>query len=229
MTAKILSLSDKQVDFIYSSQVKSRFGDVDLILGCGDLPYFYLEYAVSMLNVPLYYVRGNHSNLVEHTIVGPKTHPHGGIDLHRKVILEKGLIMAGVEGSLRYRQGPFQYTQSEMWLHVLRIVPRLIRNRARYGRYLDIFISHAPPWGIHDQPDLPHQGIKAFRWLLETFRPRYHFHGHIHVYRNDTQTVTNYQSMTVVNTYGFAETLLGPNDRDATSIVEENDSVIHSY
>jgi hypothetical protein len=229
MTAKILSLSDKQVDFIYSSQVKSRFGDVDLILGCGDLPYFYLEYAVSMLNVPLYYVRGNHSNLVEHTIVGPKTHPHGGIDLHRKVVLEKDLIMAGVEGSLRYRQGPFQYSQSEMWLHVLRIVPRLIRNQAKYGRYLDIFISHAPPWGIHDQPDLPHQGIKAFRWLLETFRPRYHFHGHIHVYRNDTQTVTNYQSTTVVNTYGFAETLVGPNVRDTTAQVEENNSDIHSY
>ena len=228
MTAKILSLSDKQVDFIYSSQVKSRFGDVDLILGCGDLPYFYLEYVVSMLNVPLYYVCGNHSNLVEHTSAGPKTHPHGGIDLHRKVVLDKGLIMAGVEGSLRYRQGPFQYTQSEMWSHVLRIVPSLIRNKARYGRYLDIFISHAPPWGVHDQADLPHQGIKAFRWLLDAFRPRYHFHGHIHVYRNDTQTVTNYQSTMVVNTYGFAETLVGPNVHDATSQVEENDSVIHS-
>ena len=229
MTLKILSLSDKQVDSIYSSRIKTRFADVDLILGCGDLAYYYLEYAVSMLNVPLYYVRGNHSNLVEHTSTGPKTHPHGGIDLHRKVVLEKGLILAGVEGSLCYRQGAFQYTQSEMWSHVLRIAPSLIINRARYGRYLDIFISHAPPWGIHDQQDLPHQGIKAFRWLLETFRPRYHFHGHIHVYRNDTQTVTNYQSTTVINTYGFAETLVGSNVRDATSKVEENDSDIHSY
>jgi hypothetical protein len=79
-----------------------------------------------------------------------------------------------------------------------------------YGRYLDIFISHAPPWGIHDQPDLPHQGIKAFRWLLETFRPRYHFHGHIHVYRQDVQTVSQYLSTTVINTYGFAETLVDP-------------------
>ena len=229
MTLKILSLSDKQVDSIYSSRIKTRFTDVDLILGCGDLAYYYLEYAVSMLNVPLYYVRGNHSNLVEYTSVGPKTHPHGAIDLHRKVVLEQGLILAGVEGSLRYRHGPFQYTQTEMWSHVLRIVPSLIRNRARCGRYLDIFISHAPPWGIHDQPDLPHQGIKAFRWLLETFRPRYHFHGHIHVYRNDTQTVTNYQSTTVVNTYGFAETLVAPNVHEATSLVEENDSDIHSY
>jgi hypothetical protein len=206
MINKILSLSDKQVDSIYSSQVKERFGDVDLILGCGDLAYYYLEFVVSMLDVPLYYVRGNHSSQVEYTITGPKMHPHGGSDLHRRVVNHNGLILAGIEGSLRYRQGPFQYTQTEMWGHVLRIVPRLIINRALHGRYLDIFISHAPPWGIHDKPDLPHQGIKAFRWLLETFQPRYHFHGHIHVYRQGTQTVTQYQSTTVINTYGYVET-----------------------
>jgi Icc-related predicted phosphoesterase len=206
MTYKILSLSDKQLDTIYSTQVKNRFADVDLILGCGDLAYYYLEFVVSMLNAPLYYVRGNHSNLVEHTSSGPKTHPHGGTNLHRRVINHQGLILAGVEGSLRYRQGPFQYTQTEMWGHVLHIFPVLLRNRAIYGRYLDIFISHAPPWGIHDKPDLPHQGIKAFRWLLATFKPAYHFHGHIHIYRQDTQTVTQFRSTTVINTYGFAET-----------------------
>jgi len=37
-----------------------RFGDVELVLSCGDLPYYYLEYIVSMLNVPLLYVHGNH-------------------------------------------------------------------------------------------------------------------------------------------------------------------------
>jgi len=206
MPLKVLSLSDKQVESIYSSQVKKRFGDVDLILGCGDLAYYYLEFVVSMLDVPLFYVRGNHSSQVEYTMVGPKTHPHGGTDLHRRVINHKGLILAGVEGSLRYRNGPFQYTQSEMWLHILRIVPILLRNKLFSGRYLDVFISHAPPWGIHDKQDLPHQGIKAFRWFIETFKPRYHFHGHIHVYRPDTQTVTQHGPTSVINTYIFAET-----------------------
>jgi hypothetical protein len=206
MPLKILSLSDKQVESIYSSQVKNRFGDVDLVLGCGDLAYYYMEFVVSMLNVPLYYVRGNHSNQVEYTMVGPKTHPEGGQDLHRRVIRDRGLILAGVEGSLRYRNGPFQYTQTEMWLHILRIVPALLRNRLFHGRYLDIFISHAPPWGIHDKPDLPHQGIKAFRWFIEVFKPRYHFHGHIHVYRQDVQTVTQHGPTTVINTYAFKET-----------------------
>jgi Icc-related predicted phosphoesterase len=206
MSLKVLSLSDVQIDSIYSSVVKTRFADVDMILGCGDLAYYYLEYLVSMLNVPLYYVRGNHSSVVEQTSTGPKTHPQGGVDLHRKVVKEKGFILAGVEGCLRYRDGPFQYTQNEMWGHVMRIVPRLLWNRVIYGRYLDIFISHSPPWGIHDRPDLPHQGIKAFRWLLETFRPRYHFHGHIHVYRQGTQIRTRFHSTIVINTYGYKET-----------------------
>ena len=203
---KILSLSDVLLDSIYSSQVKTRFADVDLILGCGDLAYYYLEYVVSSLNVPLFYVRGNHSNLVEHTSSGPKMYPHGGTNLHRRVINHHGLILAGIEGSLRYRNGPFQYSQSEMWGHVLRIVPSLLKNKAVHGRYLDIFISHAPPWGIHDKQDLPHQGIKAFRWLLEKFRPKYHFHGHIHIYRQDEKTITKFQSTNVINTFGFAET-----------------------
>ncbi|MGW8144399.1 MAG: metallophosphoesterase family protein [Anaerolineales bacterium] len=208
MAYKILSLSDQKLDLIYSSQLKDRFSDIDFVIGCGDLAYYYLEFVISMLDVPLFYVRGNHSNLIEHTSAGLKTHPHGGIDLHRKVVNYDGLILAGVEGSLRYRKGPFQYSQSEMWRHVLRLTPGFIRNYVMHGRYLDIFISHAPPWGIHDKPDLPHQGIKAFRWLLDTFNPRYHFHGHIHVYRTDTKTITQYKSTTVINTYGFKETTL---------------------
>ena len=39
---KVLSLSDKVVSFIYGPQVKCRFKDVDLVIGCGDLPYYYL-------------------------------------------------------------------------------------------------------------------------------------------------------------------------------------------
>ena len=218
MPLKILSLSDKQVESIYSSQVKKRFGEVDLILGCGDLAYYYLEFVVSMLDVPLFYVRGNHSSQVEYTMVGPKTHPEGGRDLHRRVLNHKDLILAGVEGSLRYRKGPFQYSQTEMWMHVLRIAPILLKNRLLHGRYLDVFVSHAPPWGIHDKQDLPHQGIKAFTWFIETFKPRYHFHGHIHIYRQDEQTETQHGSTTVINTYGFKETTLELSEESATDV-----------
>jgi Icc-related predicted phosphoesterase len=200
---KVLSLSDVVVARIYSPQIRSLYGDVDFVLGCGDLPYYYLEYVVSALNVPVFFVRGNHAEVVEEGEAGPRYNPHGAIDLHRRAISYQGLLLAGVEGSLRYRKGNFQYTQAEMWWNVFSLIPSLLQNRLLYGRYLDIFVSHASPWGIHDQPDLPHQGIKAFRWLLQVFKPAYHFHGHIHVYRPGTVVETKFEDTMVINTFGL--------------------------
>jgi uncharacterized protein len=201
---KILAVSDIELSIIYSQAITDRFGDIDLLIGCGDLPYYYLEYMISMLDKPLYYVRGNHApRTVEEGTGGPRTAPWGGFDLHRKVKQDSsGLIMAGIEGSVRYNQGCYQYTQLEMWSFVLRMVPRLLINRMLYGRYLDIFVTHAPPWKIHDQEDLPHHGIKAFLWLIKVFQPAYHLHGHIHIYNQQTRKETLIGDTWVVNTYG---------------------------
>src|SRR5512136_1487248 len=119
---KILSLSDVVISRIYSPQVRGLFGDIDLVLGCGDLPYYYLEFVESMLDIPTYFVRGNHAEVVEYYETGPRTHPYGTVDLHRKVVMHNGLILAGVEGSIRYRRGPFQYSQPEMWLNIFQLV-----------------------------------------------------------------------------------------------------------
>ena len=210
MPIEVLSISDTLLNYIYSPGIRKRFGDVDLVIGCGDLPYYYLEYIISTLNVPLFFVRGNHASLVEHSVAGPRTSPRGAVDLHRKAVCYRGLLLAGVEGSLRYSLGPFQYSQADMWLNVLGLVPRLLINRWVYGRYLDIFVSHSPPRGVHDKADLPHQGINAFLWLIKVFKPSYHFHGHIHVYRPDTETKTRYQNTIVINSYGYAETSIFP-------------------
>jgi len=160
---RILSLSDTIVSLIYSPMIRSRHEGVDVILGCGDLPYYYLEYVFTTLDAPLYFVRGNHDKVLEHSSAGQRAGPHGGIDLHGRTCSYKGLLLAGVEGSLRYRPGPYQYTQAEMWWHVYRLVPGLLRNRLVNGRYLDVLVTHAPPTGVHDGDDLPHRGIKAFR------------------------------------------------------------------
>ena len=57
---KILAVSDMVVDRLYSAQVAERFHDVEMIIGCGDLPYEYLEFLVTSMNIPLVYVPGNH-------------------------------------------------------------------------------------------------------------------------------------------------------------------------
>jgi Icc-related predicted phosphoesterase len=202
---KILALSDVVVDIIYSRTIRPRFSDIDFAIGCGDLPYYYLEYIVSALDVPVFFVRGNHSQVVEYVQAEPRKGPHGATDLHRKVVIYNGTILAGIEGSLRYKEGPFQYTQAGMWVQVLNLVPAMMINRLRFGRFLDIFVTHASPWAVNDLPDLAHQGIKAFRWLLHIFRPRYHFHGHVHIYHPNVVSETFFEDTHVINTYGYKE------------------------
>lgn len=207
---KILAVSDIEVDMIYSPLIVQRFQDVDLIIGCGDLSYFYQEYIISMLNRPMYYVNGNHApRYVEEGQTSIRESPWGGINLHQRVVRDQsGLLLAGIEGSLNYNRGAYQYSQGEMWGMTLSLVPRLLLNRLIYGRFLDIFVTHAPSWQIHDKDDLPHQGIKAFRWLVQVFKPALHLHGHIHVYRQYETTETQFGCTRVVNTYGYKNIIL---------------------
>lgn len=202
---KILAISDQELPNIYSPILAQRFGDVEMVIGCGDLPYYYLEYVISTLNKPLYYVNGNHAPAVEYSEAGERTYPHGGVDLHRRVLRDtkSGLILAGIQGSLLYNKGVNQYSQADMWWLVRGLIPRLFLNRIFRGRYLDIFVTHAPPWKINDQDDLPHQGIKAFVWFDRRFQPRYHLHGHVHLYRQDAIRVVQVGRTQVVNTCGF--------------------------
>lgn len=202
---KILAISDHELPNLYTASITERFKDVALVIGCGDMAYYYLEYIISTLNKPLYYVNGNHAPPVEYGEGGARDHPWGGINLHRRVVRDPstGLLLAGIEGSLNYNNGPRQYTQQEMWWMVRGLIPRLVMNRIRYGRYLDIFVSHAPPWKINDADDLPHRGIKAFVWLIQTFKPAYHLHGHVHIYRQDRPRMNQVGNTRVINTCGY--------------------------
>ena len=86
---------------------------------------------------------------------------------------------------------------------IFQLLPKLLANRIRYGRFLDIFVSHSPPAGVHDLPDLPHQGIKAFHWLDRVFKPAYHIHGHVHLYRPDSVNSSLIGRTEVINTYPY--------------------------
>jgi Icc-related predicted phosphoesterase len=199
---KILAISDMVVDWIYSPKMRLLLSDTDLAIGCGDLPGYYLEYIVSSLDIPVFYVHGNHS--IVNTPEKLKGHGLGGtVDLHCSLERYKGYTFAGVEGSVRYKEGNYQYSQFLMWLNVIRLIPSLMLNRINSGNFLNVFVTHAPAWGIHDQADFAHQGIKAFRWLLKHFHPDYHLHGHVHVYRPDMVTETIFGQTKVINAFGY--------------------------
>ncbi len=198
---RILALSDVADERAYAS-VRSSVGRVDLILGCGDLPYDYLDYVATELGVPLFAVHGNHDTPPE-TLEDPTIGTWwGGINIHGRVIGVDGLLVAGLGGSRRYNDGPYQLSETEMWFAILRMVPALIVNRLLRRRSVDVLVTHSPPRGIHDLPDHAHWGFAAFRWFLRIFRPRYHLHGHSHVYDRRTVMRTRFHDTLVVNAYG---------------------------
>jgi Icc-related predicted phosphoesterase len=202
---KILIVSDRIEEFLYGPQLREKFGDVELVLSCGDLPFYYLEFIVSTLNVPLFYVKGNHDVRVEYRARGQaKTEPEGCVNVDSRVVPHAGLLIGGLEGSMRYTREPrFQYTDMEMRFKVLRLAPQLMLNRVRCGRYLDILITHAPPFGIHDGEDLCHRGFQAFLRFMELFKPAYLIHGHIHLSSQRRAVCTTYKQTQVVNVYGY--------------------------
>jgi uncharacterized protein len=202
---RFLTVSDEVVPAIYSLSIKDRFPDVQAVLGCGDLPPYYLEFIVTMLGKPCFYVEGNHDK-VEYGENGEEVSaPRGCISLEGRSMVHEGLLLAGLGGSIRYNKEPgAQYTESEMLLRVWRLTPRLLLNRLRYGRYLDILLTHAPPLGIHNGPDFPHRGFGALLGLMDRFAPRYLIHGHIHrSYGFSAVTETVYRQTTVLNTAGY--------------------------
>jgi Icc-related predicted phosphoesterase len=202
---KLLAVSDVEPPFIWSSQLKERFQDIDLVISCGDVSSEYLAFISDALNAPLYYVFGNHQGPLPFEDERVRKIPQG-INLDQKCIVdETGLIIAGVQGSLQYNYGHYQYTQLQMWLKVLALVPILLSNKLKYGRYLDVFVSHAPAWQLLDAKDWPHRGSKAFRWLIETFEPMLHIFGHVHLYRQDAKYKMNIKHSVVMNAYGYRE------------------------
>lgn len=205
---RILTISDKVEPVLYGPYIRERVGDVDLILGCGDLPDYYLDYIASSLNVPLFYVHGNHDKVPQR----PRDEPepavssayHWAINLHRRRTNYRGLLLAGLEGCRQYNPGaPFQYTEAQVRNQVRALNMLLWLNKLRYGRYLDILITHAPPRGIHDAEDIPHQGFESYLTLLRRTRPLLMIHGHQHVYNRNLPTETVYGTTRVLNTFGY--------------------------
>ncbi len=198
---KILALSDQIVEDIYSPQIKEKYGDVSLVIGCGDLPYYYLEYVATMLPVPVVYVHGNHDREAHMADGRTVTTPEGCTSLEDRVVSIAGLTMAGLGGSMRYSQDArFQYSEWDMGARVLDLAPRLLMSRLTAGHGLDLLVTHSPPLGIHDGQDLPHRGFKSFLTLMRLARPTIMLHGHTHLYKQ-TPHITSYYQTQVVNVY----------------------------
>ena len=190
---KILAVSDHVLPQIEDTNYLRRtYADVEAVISCGDLPGPYLDLITSTINMPLFYVRGNHD-------VQYRDDPPGGDDLDRRIVTYHGLTIAGLEGSPRYNDAPIQYTETEMFFRVLGFAARLLVRRLRFGSGLDVMVSHASPRDIHDRPDKPHRGFRSLRLLIRLYRPRYLLHGHVDTWDRRRITATTYAGTEVIN------------------------------
>ena len=217
---KILCVADHVDPLVYSNSIRDRFKEVKLVLGAGDLHLEYYGYIVSSLNLPLCFVFGNHnlerikdyrreyrhsySYSMESSLARHMQQSYGSTYVGGKAVKVKGLLIAGLGGSMRYNKGENQFTEIGMFFYSLKLLPRLIWNRLAYGRFLDILLTHAPPYGIHDKDDPCHRGFKFFRLFMDIFKPKFLIHGHVHLYDLNAQRETVYKETRVVNAYDHA-------------------------
>ncbi len=215
---KILCVSDETEPLVYSKHSKEHFRECDFVISSGDLPLNYYDYIMTIQSKILYYVYGNH-NLEQFDLDMGHVMDRNGTRLERDGTLhmnrfggdlidgrcvvdqKSGLIIAGLGGSRLYNGGKSQYTEAQMKLRMAKLIPQLMYNKIRYGRYLDILVTHAAPYGIGDGPDPCHRGFECFLSFMERFRPQYLLHGHIHLYDENSNRITDYKGTKVVNVY----------------------------
>ena len=203
---KILAIADAVSPIIYSSNFPNNLPPFDLVLSAGDMPGHFLEFIATKAHDPTRLCVGKSRKRLSYTIAEtdqPQL-PGGCINAHGKVIEHNGVLIAGIEGSARYRPGPHQYSERQMGMIVRKMTPNLWWNKKRKGRAVDILLTHAAPKGPHEGEDFPHRGVKAFNRFVETWKPKLHIHGHVHLNGANAQReyVTS-SGVRVINAFEF--------------------------
>lgn len=189
---KILVLGDQESTYIYDYFDYDRFRDVDFVISSGDLNSKYLSYIVTLLNVPLYYVPGNHDSRYL------KEPPEGCIDIDRKIINHDGIRIMGLGGSMWYNGGPFQYSEREMYVRYVKMKPMI-----SFKGGVDIFVAHSPARGLGDGNDRCHQGFETFLKILKNYEPQIFIHGHQHLNYANTERIIKHKNTTIINSFEY--------------------------
>lgn len=217
---RILAVADAEHPALYSHFERSRWSEVQLVLGCGDLSAEYLDFVATSLGVPLIYVRGNHDSAL-----------HGGgsflgENADGKIITFGGLRFLGFEGSAWYGGKGIEYSEKDMTWRVWRTFLKVWLAGG-----VDVVISHAPPrLRVEDAPaaevaetvlrvsrperytyvtaeegptDAPHRGFAAFNSLIGRFRPRLWLHGHAHLNYSRAARVRRLGDTLVTNAFQY--------------------------
>ncbi len=199
---KILAIADTEERWLTDHYDRDRMAGVDLIISCGDLPARYLEHIVTLANVPLVYVWGNHDTEYRQHL------PEGCISIEGHIREFQGLRLMGLGGSIKYNDRMYGFTESEMYRRATRMA---LLAYAAGG--VDMIVTHAPARGYGDMNDLPHRGFDAFNTVLDQLKPSYLLHGHIHPEYGRIKRVRHHPSGTTLMNVCGAQIIDIPEDR----------------
>lgn len=171
---RFLAASDIEEPSLGHAANRESLGSLDGILGCGDLDPEWLSFLADAFHAPLVYVRGNHDRggeWEERPLRVPAWLEAGRVDRLAGI----PIVGLGWPGVLEpgNRRRPWL-----AWRQAFAIAARALRRRLTLRSEPFVVISHVPPAGVGDGPDLYHQGFGAYRWLLGVLRPPVWIHGH---------------------------------------------------
>jgi len=192
---KILCISDHVEPMLHGPKLTSYAEGVEAVISCGDLPFDYLEYIITLLGAPLYYVLGNHDP------EGPER-PEGCTPLDGRVVEAGDLVLAGLSGSRRYSGGPNQYTERQMRRRARALSIRILGRKLAGRPAPQVFVTHAPPFGLGDREDPAHIGFESFLGLIDRHKPSLWLHGHVHLYGPEGQRGEHRGETKIVNAFG---------------------------
>ena len=166
----LLCISDEEDQLLWSQGGTKKIKEYDLILSSGDLKSEYLEYLVTISNKPLLYVHGNHDEQYD------IKEPCGCICIDDDVYIYDGIRIAGLGGSIRYKDGAkYMFTERQMKKRIKRL-----KRKIKKAGGVDIIVTHAPVAGYGDLGDFAHNGFECFVDLIKEYHPKYLFYGHVH-------------------------------------------------
>lgn len=187
---KILVISDQESKSLWDHYEKSKLEGIELILSCGDLSPQYLSFLATFSKAPVLYIHGNHDGCYQ------DTPPEGCTCIDDDLYVYNGVRILGLGGSMKYKPGPYQFSEAGMKARIMRMSYKIFKNKG-----FDILLTHAPAAGIHDMDDLAHKGFKCFVDLIKKYKPAYFVHGHVHMSYGRFPREEKYEDTIVVNAF----------------------------
>lgn len=182
---KILAIADRPARQPIPELISQHHPDI--ICTLGDLGMHELRALEAVTNIPKLGVYGNHDSGLYMESLGIQ-------NMHLQTFEYNGWKFGGFEGSVKYKDADApMYTQTES-IEMLKDFPRV-----------DILLTHAPPFGINDEPDDPtHAGFKGLLQYVEEKNPGYLLHGH--TYPTDDQLIIRHGETNII--YVFADKII---------------------